>query len=136
MPTTTWHLPGGWNITGVLTPSDEFTPTISEWLLSMVDPDFYSTFTDKSGESLLYHSVNFSMLSAQALWGSELAAFRGLQMLRYQPAILVSSALRTEFERHGALGPGSPAHRHNREATSWSMRFTNQIISDIRSFLN
>ena len=67
MPTTTWNLPGGHRLTGVPTPRDDFTPTMSEWLMSSFSPNLYSSFFhDESGEDAFYVGANFSLLTAQS----------------------------------------------------------------------
>ena len=131
MPTTTWNLPGGHRITGVPTPGDDFTPTFGEWVLSMANPNMFTTFTDQSGESLFYHTINYSMMSVSVFRGGEFAGFRALTILRHTPALFAASILRQEFERQGALGPGSPAARHNQDA----VRSASLGVNDIAYFL-
>ncbi len=95
----TWHLPGGHRITGVPDVPEEFTPTAEEWFYSTIlPPNLYRMYTDKSGETMAYFALNTYMAAISAWYagGNSLGALRMMQIgssfVTLSPAIFAVAA--------------------------------------------
>lgn len=87
---STWHLPGGHRITGVLDVPEEFTPTAEEYFWSAVMPvtphTLYRMMEDKSGETMFYFAANMSLATAST-WASSGESIATLRMMYYGRAL-------------------------------------------------